>query len=138
MCLGPPGGAGRHDRERPFAWSMSGMPRPWPGWGRGTGSCCASCIHCRQMLQTPCLAQTWLLNGCEHMLDPMVLQDPWNELWGADTWGHRVAPTTPIPSGPSRLPTHLPWHSPERGWGHEGKVSGHSRHHGDRGGTQPS
>lgn len=38
------------------------------------------------MLQAPGQAQTWLLNGCERMLDPTVLQDPWNVLWGADTW----------------------------------------------------
>lgn len=111
-CLCPPGGAGRHDRERPFIWSTSGMPRPWPGWGHGTGSCCASCTHCRQMLQHmpgPNVACEWL---SAHVGLPTVLQDPWNGPWGADTRGHRVAPTTPSPSGPSRVPTHLPWCSP--------------------------
>lgn len=72
MCLGPPGGAGRHDQG-----STSRMPGPWPGWDHGTGSHYGVTLRQLHRLQAR-LAQTWLLNGCEHTLDPTVLQDPSN------------------------------------------------------------
>lgn len=49
--------------------------------------------------------------------------------------GTQSAPHNSQPSGPSHVPTHLPRCSPERGRRHKDMVSGHSRHHGDRGGT---
>lgn len=113
MCLGPPGGAGRPDRGS----HLSGACPECQGCGLAgvTVQGHTAPAHTLQAdAPSPKPGPNVLLNGCEHTLDPTVLREPSNGLWGAEPWAHRVAPTTPSPVVPAVCP-HICHGAPQRG-----------------------